>query len=78
MRDGVGSVVGTWFSNNICLKVGNGACTLFWFDRWVGEVPLQVRLRRLSDLSENKFLIIAQCFSWDGMREGRRGSGEGD
>lgn len=30
MRDGVGSVVGTWFPNNVRLNVGNGANTLFW------------------------------------------------
>jgi len=49
MRDEVGSEVGTWFYDNIRLKVGNRASTLFWFDRWVGEVPLQVRFRRLFD-----------------------------
>ena len=29
MRDGVGLVVGTWFPDNVRLKVGNGADTLF-------------------------------------------------
>jgi len=34
IRDGVGSVLGTWFPDNLCLKVENGSNTLFWFDRW--------------------------------------------
>lgn len=62
MRDGVGSVVGTWFPDNVRLKVGNGADTLFWFDRWVGDIPFHVRFRRLFDLSDNKFLTVAQMF----------------
>ena len=33
IRDGVGSAMGTWFSNNLCLKVENGSGTLFWVDR---------------------------------------------
>jgi len=80
MRDGVGSIMGTWFSDNIRLMVGNDVCTLFWFDKWAGEVPLQVRFRRLFDLSENKYLSVAQMFQlmWDEGGEGRRGSGEGD
>lgn len=50
IRDGVGSVVGTWFPNNLNLKVGNRVHSLFWFDRWVGDVFFQVRLGRLFEL----------------------------
>ena len=36
-------------------------------DRWVGDVPLCDRFRRLYDLSENKMAIVAQMFGlgWD-------------
>jgi len=65
--DGVGSAVSAWFHDNVCLKVGNGSSTLFWFDRWLGEAPLQVRFRRLFNLSENKLLTVAQMhdLGWD-------------
>ena len=78
MQDGVGLMVGTWFPDNVNLKVRNGADTLFWFDRWAGEIPFQVRFRRLFDLSENKLLTIAQMFQLGWVRVVRRGSGEGD
>ena len=67
IQDGVGSAVSTWFHDNLCLKVGNGSSTLFWFDRWLGEAPLQVRFRRLFNLSENKLLTVAQMhdLGWD-------------
>jgi len=60
IRDGGGLVQGSWFSDNLRLSVGNGACTLFWFDRWVGEVPLCVSFSRLFQLSENKLATVAQ------------------
>jgi len=51
------------------LKIGNGTQTLFWDDKWVDEVPLQVRFSRLFDLSENKLLTVAQMFEL-GWHEG--------
>jgi len=62
IRDGVGSVGGAWYPDNVRLQLGNGSQTLFWVDKWLGEVPLQVRFRRLFDLSENKWLTVAQMF----------------
>ena len=83
MHDGVGSVVGTWFPDNLRLKVGNRAHTLFWFDRWVGDVPLQVRFRLFFELLENKLLTVAQMFQfgWDeggDVWKGITGLGGGD
>jgi len=69
IRDSVGSTVGTWFPDNLCLKVGNGGPTLFWIDRWVGDVPLQVRFSRLFELSKNELLTVAQMFQL-GWEEG--------
>ena len=34
IRDGVGSVGGAWFLENVRLKLGNGSQALFWMDRW--------------------------------------------
>jgi len=64
IRDGDASVLGSWFPENLRIHVGNGANTLFWLDRWVGDVPLCVRFSRLYDLSENKLAAVAQMFSW--------------
>jgi len=58
--DGLGSALENWYVDNVRLKIGNGLNTLFWLNRWVGDVPLRVRYRRLFDLSENKLLTVAQ------------------
>ena len=44
-------------------KVGDGTDTLFWFDRWLGLVPLCVHFRRLFELYENKSIMVATLFS---------------
>jgi len=39
--DGSSSVLGSWFSDNLRLRVGTGVTILFWLDRWVsGCTPL--------------------------------------
>ena len=30
------------FSNHLSLVVGDGSCTLFWHDRWVGDTSLKM------------------------------------
>jgi hypothetical protein len=62
-------VIGSWFSDNLGLKVGNGVSTLFWLDRWVSDVPLCDKFCCLYELSENKFSIVAPMFDW-GWEEG--------
>lgn len=59
--DGVGTLVGSWFSDNALLVVGNGTSTLFWLDRWCGHIPLR-RFRVLYNLSENKLFTVAQMY----------------
>jgi len=44
-------------------KVGNDVHTLFWTDRWVGEVPLRARFSRLFLLSDFKGKMVAEMFS---------------
>jgi len=70
ISDWFGSAVGSWFSDNLRLRVGNDASTLFWLDRWVGDAPLRDQFRRLYDLSENKLSTVAQMFAWGWGEEG--------
>ena len=44
-------------------KVGTGTNTLFWQDRWLGDVPLCRHFSRLFDLSLNKSSTVAEMFS---------------
>lgn len=46
-------MVGSCFTKNLRLRVGNGASVLFWSDMWVRDAPLCDRFSRLYDLSEN-------------------------
>jgi len=47
--------------------VGDGSRTLFWYDRWVGNVPLCTRFSRLFDLATNKLCtVVDMCgFGWE-------------
>lgn len=54
-----------WFSGYVMRRVGDGAETSFWFDRWLGDVPFCERFRRLFDLSENKAMTVADLLSVD-------------
>ena len=53
VRGGVGVGVGSWFDNNIRRVVGDGRHTRFWYDNWVGDVPLRNKFPRLFDLAVN-------------------------
>ena len=63
IRDGEGDIGGGWFGDSVRRKVGDGAATLFWSHRWLGETPLCVRFPRLFDLAENKSIFVATLFS---------------
>jgi len=66
------------FAERVTIKVGDGAGTFFWYDRWLGGIPLCRCFSRLFDLVENKSIMVATLFSL-GWEEGvRRGSGGGD
>jgi len=77
IRDGVGDEGEGWFAGLVLRKVGDGATTSFWLDRWVGDVPLSRRFSLLFNLAENKLATVAFMFSL-GWEEGvERGSGRG-
>jgi len=63
IRDRGGGDGSSWFTENVSMKVGDGFDTLFWYDRWIGGVPLCERYSRLFDLSENKTIIVVNLFS---------------
>lgn len=45
---------GSWFDSNVHRKICNDVYTFFWTGRWIGEIPLCERFRRLFDLSERR------------------------
>jgi hypothetical protein len=51
-------------------RVGDGTETLFWYDRWIWEVPLCERFSRLFDLTENKSMSVANLLSVDSEQWG--------
>jgi len=57
-----------FFYKSVC-KVGKGANTSFWKDRWLGDIPLCQRFSRLFDLSSYKSSTVAEMFSL-GWEEG--------
>jgi len=57
-------------------RIGDGTYTLFWYDRWLGDVLFCRRFSRLFDLAVDKSCTVATmfCLGWE---EGvRRGVGE--
>ena len=72
----MGEGVGNWFEENIRRVVGNGRDTLFWYDRWLGDVSLRVKFPRLFDLAVEKESSVEDMWrrGWDG--DGGRGCGD--
>jgi len=71
VREGVGEGVGNWFEENIRRVVGDERDTLFWYDKWVGDVPLKLKFPRLFELVVVKNCTVADMgrLGWadDGM-----------
>jgi len=59
IKDGIEGANGGWFGEKVSKVVGDGNNTLFWFDNWLGDVPLCRRFSRLFDLATNKFVTVA-------------------
>jgi hypothetical protein len=62
IRDGVGEDDGGWFAGRVSKVLGDGSDTLFWFDRWLGNVPFCCHFARLFELTTNKFSMVADMF----------------
>ncbi|CAJ2637211.1 unnamed protein product [Trifolium pratense] len=52
-----------WFSQGVIKKLGNGVCTRFWWDTWIGEVPLNVRFPRLFSITTQKDALVADVWN---------------
>lgn len=67
IRDGVGVVEEGWFAERVSRSVGNGSNTIFWLDRWLGDIPLCAWFSRLFELTTNKPSTVAEMFalSWE-------------
>jgi len=52
--EGVGEGVRNWFDDNIRRVIGHGRGTLFWYDKWIGDMPLRLKFPRLFDLAVEK------------------------
>lgn len=62
IMEGIG-VGGGWFADRMARRVGDGSNTLFWYDRWLGDVPLCRRFDRLFGLALNKQITVAEMVS---------------
>ena len=70
IRDGAGEAHGGWFTRRVSKVLGDGTNTFFWFDRWLGDVPLCMRFARLFDLATNKLSTIADMCTLGWEEEG--------
>ena len=50
--------VGSWFEDNIRRVVGDEWNTLFWYDRWIGDILLRLKFPRLFDLAMEKDCLV--------------------
>ena len=71
IRDGVGEGVGSWFEDNLRRVVGNGRNTLFWYDRWMGDLPLKLKYPCLFDLVVSKECSVEEMWRLGWMEGGR-------
>ncbi|XP_076939451.1 uncharacterized protein LOC143608187, partial [Bidens hawaiensis] len=70
--------MGICMKMNLKYELGNGQCSLFWIDKWIGEEPLQVRFPRLFALERSKMCVVADrlmmyenelCGVWNWVRQ---------
>lgn len=68
---GAGLGDGNWFDDNSRWVMGNARGTSFWYDNWVGNVPLKVRFPRLFDLTVDREALVVDMAT-RGWRRGKR------
>ncbi|GAU35310.1 hypothetical protein TSUD_389350 [Trifolium subterraneum] len=56
--------ISDWFSEGVTKKVGNGHLTSFWFDPWLGGVPLRTRFQKLFQVSDQSVSTVGEMGSW--------------
>jgi hypothetical protein len=63
IRDEVGGLREGWFGEGVTRKVGDGTNTLFWYDPWLGGIPLCERFGRLFELAATKLRTDTEMFA---------------
>ncbi|PNX63657.1 cysteine-rich receptor-like protein kinase, partial [Trifolium pratense] len=63
IREGVGEPGGSWFSEHVSRRVGDGSDTLFWTDPWLDGISLRERFGRLFELAVTKSHSVAEMFA---------------
>jgi hypothetical protein len=53
-----------WFSEGVTKKVGNGRMTSFWFDPWLGGVPLKTQFQKLFQASSQSTSTVGEMGNW--------------
>ncbi|KAL8509574.1 hypothetical protein ACS0TY_016699 [Phlomoides rotata] len=66
-----------WFFDNFSRKIGNGKCTRFWFDKWIGGTSPKDMFPRLYYIDKDPSCSVADRFSssdncWNFKGEWRR------
>lgn len=69
IRDGVGGGAVGRFEGCVVWRLGDGADTSFWRDRWCADVLFRVRFSRLLDLAVTKSVTVRNMFL-QGWEEG--------
>ena len=49
------------FHHHLKLVAGLGTRTLFWHDRWCGDIPLKVMFPMLFSCSSSQSALVASC-----------------
>ncbi|KAJ9547212.1 LOW QUALITY PROTEIN: hypothetical protein OSB04_019755 [Centaurea solstitialis] len=58
--------LGVNLGDSVGLEVGSGLTTSFWYDRWLGGVPLAVRFKRIWRLEVDKEARVADRWTREG------------
>jgi hypothetical protein len=70
VREGTCEGVRHWFDENTRRILGDGRDTLFWYDTWIGEVPLRVKFPRLFELADSKDRTVEEMSRLEWEEEG--------
>ncbi|GAU17784.1 hypothetical protein TSUD_171730 [Trifolium subterraneum] len=49
-----------WFSKGVLKRVGDEGSSSFWFDPWVGDIPLKIQFQSLFQLSDQQLDLVGE------------------
>ncbi|GAU33049.1 hypothetical protein TSUD_152040 [Trifolium subterraneum] len=53
-----------WFSKGVLKRVGDEGSSSFWFDPWVGDIPLKIQFQSLFQLSDQQLDLVGEMGYW--------------